>query len=98
MNIVNDESIASCSVSIVKYYLCDYNCVYILITGDLNLIGHNITPAALKNCALIIKYIKKTDEAIIDDAEDLHLVVPMNNLLEYSTNYSVTNRWSIVFF
>ena len=40
---------------------------------------------AFKNCALFTKYI-----TAIDDAESLDLVMPMYNLLEYSTNYFET--------
>ena len=40
---------------------------------------------AFKNCALFTKCI-----TAIDDAESLDLVMPMYNLLEYSTNYFET--------
>ena len=32
----------------------------------------------------------KIDEATIDNVEDLDLVMPMYNLIEYSSNYSET--------
>ena len=37
----------------------------------------------------------KIDETTTDDAEDLDLVMPMSNLIEYSSNYSETtgNLW-----
>ena len=35
-------------------------------------------------------YITKIDGTTIDDHEDLHLVMPMYNLIEYSSNYSET--------
>ena len=35
------------------------------------------------------KYIPKIDGTAVDDAEDLHLVMPMYNLIKYS-NYSET--------
>ena len=34
----------------------------------------------------------KRDETTIDDAEHLDLVMPMYNLLEYSSNYSNTTN------
>ena len=46
------------------------------------------TQAAFKNCALFSNCITKIDEATIDDAEDLNLVMPVYNLIEYSSNYS----------
>ena len=42
----------------------------------------------MKNCAAFTKRITKIDETTIDGAEDLHLVMSMYNLIEYSSNYS----------
>ena len=39
---------------------------------------------------MFTKCITKIDETKIDDAEDLDLVIPMYNLIEYSSNYSET--------
>ena len=36
------------------------------------------------------KCITRIDEATIDEAENLQLVMPMRNLIEYSSNYSET--------
>ena len=36
------------------------------------------------------KCITRIDEATIDEAENLQLVMPMHNLIEYSSNYSET--------
>ena len=38
----------------------------------------------------LTKCITKIDETTIDDAEDLDLVMPIYNLIEYSSNYSET--------
>ena len=35
--------------------------------------------------------ISKTDNIFIDNAEDLHIVMPMYNLLEYNDNNSMTS-------
>ena len=35
---------------------------------------------------------QKIDAATIDDAEDLDLVMPLHNLIEYGSNYSKTTR------
>ena len=43
-----------------------------------------------KNCAPFTKCITTIDVTTIDDAKDLDLVMPMYNLLEYSSNYSET--------
>ena len=47
---------------------------------------------AFKNWAPYTKCSTKGDGTITDDSEDLDLVMPMYNLLEYSSNYSETTR------
>ena len=47
---------------------------------------------AFKNWAPYTKCSTKVDGTITDDSEDLDLVMPMYNLLEYSSNYSETTR------
>ena len=42
----------------------------------------------LKKCASFVKCITKIDEATTDEAENLDLVMPMYNLIEYCSNYS----------
>ena len=46
--------------------------------------------AAFKNCAPFNKCITKIYETTIGDAEDLYLVMPMYNLIVYSSDYSET--------
>ena len=47
-------------------------------------------PVILKNNALFISCITKINNELIEDAEDLDVVMPMYNLLEYSKNYRKT--------
>ena len=47
---------------------------------------------AFKNNAPFSLCISKINSALIDNAEDLDIVMPMYNLLEYSQNYSLTSR------
>ena len=49
-----------------------------------------MTKVAFQNCASFTKCITKIDETTIDDAKDLDLVMPMYNLIEYSSDYSGT--------
>ena len=66
------------------------NDAYILVRGHITVVEVHATQIAFKNCASFTKCITKIDGAIIGDVEDLHLVVPMHNLLEHSSNYSDT--------
>ena len=97
-NIVNDQSNANYdagneivyNTEDLKSNLCNYNDAYILVRGDITVIAAPETQVAFKNCAPFIKCITKFDVTTIDDAEDLDLVMPMYNLIEYSSNYSET--------
>ena len=43
---------------VLKSNLCDYNDAYILVRGDIIIIGRNLaTNVAFKNCVQVIKYI-----------------------------------------
>ena len=70
----------------------DFNNAYILVRCDITIIGHQVTQVAFKNCATFTTCITKIDETIIDDAENLDLIMPTYNLIEYSSNYSETIR------
>ena len=84
-SIVNDQANANYDVGnesiyntkVLKSNLCDYNDAYILVRGDITIIGHQVTQAEFKNCALFSKCITKIDGTTIDDAEDLDLVMSM---------------------
>ena len=97
-NIVNDQSNANFDVGneiiynteVLKSNLCDYNDAYILVRMDIIVTVAPATQVAFKNCAPFTKCITKIDGTTIDDAEDLDLVMPMYNLIEYSSNYSET--------
>ena len=83
---VGNEIIYNTEVS--KSNICDYNNAYILIRGDFTITGHQATQLAFKNCAPFTKCITKIDGTTIDDVGDLDIVMPMCNLIEYSSNYS----------
>ena len=77
-------------IQVLKSNICDYNDTYILVRGDITITAAGATQVAFKNCAPFTKCITKIDGTTIDDAEDLDLVIPMYNLIEYSSNYSET--------
>ena len=69
--------------------------MYIVVEGDITLEGHNDVNKrnknlAFKNNAPFIYCISKINGVKIDNAEDLDVVMPMYNLLEYSQNYRKT--------
>ena len=75
---------------VLKPNLCDYAEAYILVDGTIRGTGgDNNTRLALKNCTSFTKCnLEINDEHIhIDAAENLDIVIPMYNLIEYSDNY-----------
>ena len=96
-NIVNDKSNVNYDVGnevmynteVLKSNLYDYNDAYVLVRGDIIIKAHN-NPSlvAFKNWAPFIKCITKIDGTTTYNAEDLDLVMPLPNLIEYSSDYS----------
>ena len=81
--------------SMLRSDLCDFNDAYIVVKGDISLEGDNDANKrnknlAFKNNAPFINCISKINGVKIDNAEDLDVVMPMYNLLEYSKNYKKT--------
>ena len=73
---------------VLKPNLCDYADVYILVDGTIRGTGgNNNTRLALKNCAPPIKCNLEINHKYVDTAENLDIVMPMYNLIEYSDNY-----------
>ena len=75
--------------------LCDFSDAYIAVKGDITLEGDNNANErnknlAFKNNAPFINCITIINGVKIDNAEDLDVVIPMYNLLEYSKNYKKT--------
>ena len=97
-NIVSDDSKTNYNVGneitfnteVLKYNLCGYSDAYILVSGDITVTAAPEIQVAFKNRAPFTKCITKVDGTTIDVAKDLDLVMPMNNLLKYCSNYSET--------
>ena len=72
--------------------LCDFRAAYIVVKGDITHEGDNDANKRNENLvfkinAPFINCILKINGVKTDNAEDLDVVMPMNNLLEYTKNY-----------
>ena len=80
--------------SMLRSDLCDFSDAYIVVKGDITVTNPNNAKrnkaVAFKNNAPFINCISKINGVKIDNAEDLDVVMPMYNLLEYSKNYRKT--------
>ena len=80
---------------ILRSNLCYYSDAYILINGIIAVAGNNPRdrqnrPVILKNNVPFVSSITRINGELIEDADDLDIVLPMYNLLEYSKNYRKT--------
>ena len=68
--------------------MCDYAEAYILVNGTIRATSAaDATKLALKNCAPFTKCNLEINDEHVDTAENLDIVMPMYNLIEYSDNY-----------
>ena len=73
---------------VLKPNLCDYAEAYILIDGTIRAASAvDATRLALKNCAPFTKCNLEINDEHVNTVENLDIVMPMYNLIEYSDNY-----------
>ena len=86
--------------TMLRSSLCDYSDAYILVKGNIS-VNNNVGAAAaanntdkkaiFENCAPINSCISKINNAQIDNAEHIDIVMSMYNLIDYSDDYSKTS-------
>ena len=77
---------------VIKSNLCDYSDAYILVTGNITATGGDAnTRVAFKNCAPFTKCITHINDEHVDNADNLNIIMPMYNVIEYSDKYSDTS-------
>ena len=85
--------------SMIKSNLCDYSDAYIHVKGTITVPNTAGAAAALNNTnkKVMFKYfvpfaccISEISNTQVDDAQDIDIVMPMYNLIEYSDAYSKT--------
>ena len=85
---VENPDTIKCHTRVLKPNLCDYAEAYILVDGTIRATNAvNATRLALKNCAPFTKCNLEINDEHVDTAENLDIVMPMYNLIEYSDNY-----------
>ena len=98
-NTYNENKSIRFKMPMLRSDLCDYADTYIFINGTITVEADHIGARVdknrdRKNIPLILKnntpLISCIISCIIEDAEDLDIVMPMYNLLEYSKNYGKT--------
>ena len=86
---LNDTAIET---KVIKSNLCDYSDAYIPVTGNITTTGDEAnTKVTFKNCAPFTKCVIHMNDKHVDNADNLDIVMPMYNLIEYSDNNSDTS-------
>ena len=89
--------------TMLRSNLCDSPDAYIFVNGTITITGTGDDDAAkqldernkcviFKNCAPFTKCISSINNTDIDNAQDIDIVMPMYNLIEYSDNYLKTSE------
>ena len=81
-----DSTTIKFETKVIKPNLCDYSDPYILVTGIVQNEPAN-SVVAFENCAPFRTCDVTINDEHVEKAEDLDIVMPMYNLLEYSDNY-----------
>ena len=94
-NTYNENKSVRFKTPMLRSDLCYYADAYILVNSTILVNGLNPRdrqnrPLTLKNNAPFISCITRINNELIEDADDLDIVIPMYNLLEYSKNYRKT--------
>ena len=77
--------------------LCDYSDAHMLMSGTITVAeiaageGNNNIQVVLQNCGPFIGYISEINNTQIDNARDIDVIMPMDNIIAYSNNYSKTS-------
>ena len=78
----NDSTIKF-ETKVIKPNLCDYSDAYILVSGNIENRA-NYACVVFKNCAPFTKCITHVNDEHLETAENLDIIMPMYNLLEYA--------------
>ena len=101
-NTYNGNRLIRFKTPMLRSNLCDYSDAYILVQGTITVTAPGVNndannirdkrnrPLILKNNAPFASCITRINGESIEDADDLDIVMPMYNLLEYSKNYRKT--------
>ena len=83
--------------TMLRSNLCDYSDAYIHVDGKITIIGAGDNAAArqadkrdkgvaFKNCARFTNCISDINNTQIDNAKNIHVIIPIYNLIEYGDN------------
>ena len=76
-------------IKVIKSNLFDYSDAYIFVTGYIKVVDVAAnTNVAFKNRAPFTRCVTHINDEHVEAAENLYIIMPMYNLIEYSDNYA----------
>ena len=101
-NTYNENKSIRFKTPMLRSNLCDYSDAYILVKGTITVTAPGVNnnensirdkrdrPVILKNNAPFVSRMTRSNDELIEDADELDIVMSMYNLLEYRKNYRKT--------
>ena len=88
-NADQNDSTINFEKKVIKTNLCDYSDAYILVTGDKKIADIAAdTNVTFKNCAPFTECVTHINNENIETAENVDIIMPMYNLIEYTDNHA----------
>ena len=98
----NDDKKVKFKTTMLKSSLCNYSNAFILVKGKITITGEGDDAAArqaeerdkgaaFKNCTPFTSCKTDINNVEIDYCQDIGIVMPMYNIIEYSDNYAKTS-------
>ena len=87
-------------MSMIRSHLCHYSDAYIHVKGPITVpntasaaapVNNTNKKVIYKNCAPFTSCITEINNTQVDNAEDIHIVMPMHNLIEQSDSCQKTS-------
>ena len=87
--------------SMIRSSLSDYSDAHMLVKGTITVpnmaaagaaVSHTNKKILFKNCALFTSCITEINNTQVDNAEDIDIIMPVYNLIEYGTAYLKTSE------
>ena len=83
------DSTIKFETKVTKPNLCDYSDAYILVTEDTKAVDAAAnTNVEFKNCAPFTRCVTHINDEHVETTENLDIITPKQNLVEYSDNYA----------
>ena len=86
----NENSTIKFDTEVIKENICDYGDAYILVTGDIKIIGGATETKFCFKDTPFIRNVLHLNDTHIETSGNLKLVMKHYNLIEYSDNYQDT--------